>query len=198
MMNFEEISAEKSRLRSDLRRRRRELPQELRLLAAEKVAERVISLEQYRKSRCILAYMAAKGELDVSAIVENARADGKKVAFPLCIENRGLKLLVPHSPDSFIIGAYGIMEPDKQDSDEITVDELDFIIVPGVGFDAECGRLGQGGGYYDCLLECSSAFTCGVGYDFQLCGSLPLEPHDKSIDCVAFPCGVFFRAKEDR
>ncbi len=197
-MNSNDILCEKSSLRSSLRKKRRELPREERSAAAEKVAKRVIALEQYESSHCILAYMAAKGELDVSPIVENARANGKKIAFPLCIENRGLRLLVPHSPDSFVFGAYGIKEPDERDSDEISVAELDFIIVPGVGFDDECRRLGQGGGYYDCLLGKSSAFACGVGYDFQLCDKLPTEPHDRSIDCVVFPCGVYFGAKEDK
>ena len=121
-----------------------------------------------------------------------AKAAGKRIAFPLCIENGGLRLFVPNNgADSFVSGSYGILEPKPEDSTEVFAEDIDLIIVPAVAFTKECGRLGQGGGYYDRLLKKTGAFTVGVGYDFQLCESLPVEEHDMPLDCVALPGALF-------
>ena len=139
-----------------------------------------------------MAYMPAKNELDPMPLIECAKAAGKRIAFPLCIENGGLRLFVPNNgADSFVSGSYGILEPKPEDSTEVFAEDIDLIIVPAVAFTKECGRLGQGGGYYDRLLKKTGAFTVGVGYDFQLCESLPVEEHDIPLDCVALPGALF-------
>lgn len=135
---------------------------------------------------------AGKNELDPMPLIECAKAAGKRIAFPLCIENGGLRLFVPNNgADSFVSGSYGILEPKPEDSTEVFAEDIDLIIVPAVAFTKECGRLGQGGGYYDRLLKKTGAFTVGVGYDFQLCESLPVEEHDMPLDCVALPGALF-------
>ncbi len=177
----------KSNIRKALRKQRREQDVKLAYSASIEICKRVIGMPEYERADVILAYMCAKGEVDVSNIVKDAYSKGKRVAFPLCIENGGLRLLIPKTPESFTVGAYGIMEPAVDDSVEIEPSELDLIIVPAVAYTRECLRLGQGGGYYDRLLKKSSAFTVGVGYDFQLLESLPVEAHDIPLDCVALP-----------
>lgn len=177
----------KSKLRKILRKQRREQDAKLAHSASIEICDRVIGIPEYESSDVILAYMCAKGEVDVSKIVDDAISRGKRVAFPLCIANGGLRLLIPKTTESFTVGAYGIMEPAIDDSIEIEPSELDLIIVPAVAYTRECLRLGQGGGYYDRLLEKAAAFTVGVGYDFQLLESLPVEPHDIPLDCVALP-----------
>ena len=134
-------------------------------------------------------------EQDVGELVRVAVSSGKKAAFPLCIENGGLKLLIPESLDSFTVGAYGILEPDPDKSTEISPKELDLIIVPAVAYTECCARLGQGGGYYDRLLAKTDACSVGVGFDFQLLPSLPTESHDRPLDYVVLPSNVFKHAE---
>lgn len=177
----------KSNIRKALRKQRREQDAKLAHSASIEICDRVIGMPEYERADVILAYMCAKGEVDVSKIVDDAHSRGKHVAFPLCIADGGLRLLIPKTPESFTVGAYGIMEPAIDDSIEIESSRLDFIIVPAVAYTRECLRLGQGGGYYDRLLGKTSAFTVGVGYDFQLLDSLPVEAHDIPLDCVALP-----------
>ena len=188
--NFQDIAEQKRLLRKQLRAMRRALTREEVETASSAAAQRVIALPEFQKAELILSYMSAKNELDAAKINEAARAMGKRVAFPLCIENGGLRLLVPRSPDAFNTGSYGILEPDPERSDEVTPGELGLIIVPAVAFDEGRRRLGQGGGYYDRLLEKTQAVTVGVGYDFQLVESLPLEPHDRALDIVALPSAL--------
>lgn len=185
--NDASVAELKSNIRKALRKQRREQDVALAYSASIEICNRVIGMPEYERADVILAYMCAKGEVDVSNIVKDAYSKGKRVAFPFCIANVGLRLLIPKTPESFTVGAYGIMEPSVDDSVEIEPSRLDLVIVPAVAYTRECLRLGQGGGYYDRLLKKTSAFTVGVGYDFQLLESLPVAAHDVPLDCVALP-----------
>jgi 5-formyltetrahydrofolate cyclo-ligase len=44
--------------------------------------------------------------------------------------------------------------------------------------------LGRGKGFYDRLLSTCSCPTIGVVCDFQLVEEVPVEPHDRPLDCV--------------
>jgi 5-formyltetrahydrofolate cyclo-ligase len=48
-------------------------------------------------------------------------------------------------------------------------------------------RLGRGAGYYDRILEKVPGFTCGIAFDEQISGELPVEPHDVLVDCILTP-----------
>lgn len=185
----------KAEIRKKIRRMRREQDVTAAAEASALICKRVKALEEYKNAGVMLAYMAARGEVDVAEIVRDAVSSGKKAAFPLCVDNGGLRLLIPESPDSFVKGAYGILEPDLEKSNEIYPEELDLIIVPAVAYTECCSRLGQGGGYYDRLLTKTNACSIGVGFDFQLLPFIPTEVHDKPLDYVVLPSCVFKRAK---
>ena len=190
-MDNEEIKALKAQIRKDVRAKRRMLGKEQIAESSGLVSKQVFALEAFENAELLLAYMPARNELDVGYITEKARELGKRAAFPLCIENGGLRLLVPDTPDCFVKGSYGILEPDVSRSREVEAAALDLIIVPAIAFTKDGNRLGQGGGYYDRLLKKTDAVTVGVGYDFQLFADLPVEPHDCRLDYVVTPSGVF-------
>lgn len=64
-------------------------------------------------------------------------------------------------------------------------DDFDVIIVPLLGFDAACLRLGRGAGWYDRFLARQpQAIKIGVGFDVQRVDAVPMEPHDIPLDAV--------------
>ena len=73
---------------------------------------------------------------------------------------------------------------------QIAVDQLDLLIVPGVGFTVKGDRLGRGGGFYDRILTSSSVSSVALCYDFQVITELPLEVHDARVDLVLFYKGL--------
>lgn len=182
-----DISEKKAELRKRIRALRRDLTEAERKYAAEKVAERLLMLEPVINAKYLLAYMPMKYELDVLPAVKALDKLGKKAAFPLCTDNRGLRLLIPKKENGFVTGAYGILEPDPDGSEEITVRDLDVIILPAIGFDRNLNRLGQGGGYYDRLLSTAQCFKVAVGFDCQLVDSIPVEQTDMPTDAVITP-----------
>ena len=82
------------------------------------------------------------------------------------------------------VGSYGILEP--QSGEPCDASEIDVMIVPGVAFGRDGARLGRGKGFYDRYLARKGfrAESVGVCLDFQLFDTLPMEPHDRVMDCV--------------
>ena len=183
------ISEEKAKLRSEVRQGRRSMTDEVRRASALAVADGVMRLPVFEEGGpgTVLAYMPMKSELDILPAVAMLKSRGVRVAFPLCIENGGLRLFIPAEENGFVTGAYGIMEPDVSSALEIFPRDLTAVLLPAVGFDRSFARLGQGGGYYDRLLARTSCFTVAVGFDCQLVGRVPTEPTDMRVDAVVTP-----------
>ena len=85
--------------------------------------------------------------------------------------------------------------------DTLMFNKLKFILkvstllpCEGVAFDSKCGRVGHGKGYYDCCIDRVSKgnlnngrtvpVLIGVAFDEQIIDSVPIDPHDKILDCV--------------
>ena len=94
------------------------------------------------------------------------------------------------TPDTALIpGPFGAMIPES--GDWVTPDTL---IVPLVGFDAACNRLGYGGGFYDRTLARLAASSpvraIGLAFAAQELPPLPLEPTDIALDAIVTETGV--------
>ena len=70
-----------------------------------------------------------------------------------------------------------------------------LFLVPGVAFDAACGRLGYGKGYYDGLLGRIKAHvpTIGLAYDVQMVPSVPMSSTDVRLGTVFTESAAFSR-----
>ena len=68
--------------------------------------------------------------------------------------------------------------------DAVDASCLELIIVPAVALDGKRNRLGRGKGFYDRLLSTTDCPTIGVVCDFQLVEEVPVESHDRPLDCV--------------
>ena len=74
----------------------------------------------------------------------------------------------------------------------MTPESFDLVIVPGVAFDRQGGRLGYGKGYYDRFLDQSHAFRLALAFDFQLLETVPTEIHDVPMDGILTENGFYF------
>ena len=86
---------------------------------------------------------------------------------------------------SFKINKFGIPEPDVNIEQAKSPEELDMIIMPTLGFDPYCSRLGMGSGCYDRTLgNKKNTFLLGVAYQFQCVDFLNSAPWDVPLDAV--------------
>jgi 5-formyltetrahydrofolate cyclo-ligase len=68
----------------------------------------------------------------------------------------------------------------------VAPEAIDWVLVPGVAFDPQGGRLGYGGGYYDRLLPLLPSMTRRVAgaFELQVVERVPAAPHDLRVDAV--------------
>ena len=101
--------------------------------------------------------------------------------------------------DNWPTNKWGIPEPPPSNTNIATPGDIDLLIVPGLAFDCNLHRLGQGKGYYDRFIakmkrgekdtDKKKLLLVGVCLDEQFLEeeSIPISDHDFIMDMVLTP-----------
>ncbi len=151
----------------------------------EQIFTKLLSLDEYQRSRTILAYVSKGLEVSTHKIIEDAWGKNKRVAVPRCdVGHVRMNFYYIDSEDDLEKGYFGIYEPIESKSDMIKDFSESLCIVPGLAFDEKGYRLGFGKGYYDRFLSWFKGFTVGICYSNCVMSRLPTEKYDKSVDIL--------------
>ena len=176
---------EKKEARREIRRRINALTPEERRAKSQAVRERVQSLPEMAQAACIMAFISMPDELDMRPILSDMLDAGKRVYLPRTfLEERRMAPVRLTSLDALREGAYGILEPDSDETCDVA--EVDLIIVPARGFDRAGNRLGRGAGFYDRFMAQpgSRAVRCGVAFACQILPDVPHDTHDLPVSIL--------------
>ena len=135
----------------------------------------------------VALYRAMGSELDTDALAVALEAAGRRLCLPVVLERA--------SP--MIFRAWSLGDPLELDVAGCPAPLLlaevvdpDLIVTPLRAFDAEGGRLGQGGGYYDRTFAARPGVArVGLAYAGQVVDRLDLDPHDVRLDGVLTETG---------
>jgi 5-formyltetrahydrofolate cyclo-ligase len=176
------VNAVKRLLRARMRAARRSLPAEQRIRESAAAAACCdILLGQGNPA----SYVAMADEIDLGDLHARRWADSRPVLLPRVIGEGRLSWHAVLDAESLVVGSYGIREPDPNRWPAIELPHGTTILVPGLAFTRDGHRLGQGGGFYDRLLEGRPDLrTIGVGFACQLVEEIPSAPHDRRLDCL--------------
>lgn len=149
------------------------------------------TLPEWEKIRSVLLYAPIGKEPSFLKLLEIGST--RRFFFPK-IHHQKLDLYEWSAHANWIVGSYGIREPDPKKWRLASLAEIDLILVPGLAFDAQGGRLGRGAGFYDRLLgdiQCH-ALKVGVAWEWQIVPKVPCEIHDVKMDIVITPSKIYF------
>lgn len=184
------LSDKKKTLRSTLRKLRAAVSD--RHERSRRACVRILEMPAWKTARAVLVYVNFRSEIETDLLIEALlAAPEKRCIVPYCLPDGGLELVEIRSREELEPGAYGIPEPKaavRQHPERIVLpQELDLAVLPGVGFDLQGRRLGQGGGFYDRLLPKlrKETPTVGIAFECQLTEVLPSEPHDLGVKFIA-------------
>lgn len=153
-----------------------------------KVQKKLFSLAAFKKARVVCFYVSLPYEVDTTAMIDEALEKGKRVLVPRADrKNKRLSLYEIHDRRGDLEkGSYGILEPRLGCKAFKSLETMDCLIVPGIGFDKKNNRLGNGAGYYDRFLKKIGAevFKIGLAFSFQMVSKIPTEDHDVKMDVV--------------
>ena len=163
-------------------------------VGAERAAERILKLEEYRSARVV----KVSPDSPQRFIRYRCLLDGKILIMPTPRLREGFLLLDPskiprrsYERASTIRGAFTFGEKISPES----LPRVDLIVMGSVAVTEDGLRLGKGGGYgeleYAILLEFgkidrSVPIATNV-HDLQILNDLPRDPHDLTLDIIATP-----------
>lgn len=178
------ISEQKSMIRRALLTKRRALEKSQTHQKSMQICENIRKMQEFKAAPVIYGYIPVRGEVDVLPLIEEGFRQKKRIALPRCLDRQGhMAFFEIQSFEDLVPGTFQIPEP-REGLRHLEVSE-GLMLVPGVGFDMQCGRLGYGGGYYDRFI---GAVPCvsyiAPAYGLQLVDILPVEEHDARVDVI--------------
>ena len=156
----------------------------------------IVGTSAYRRSDAVMAYMSFGSELQTDEFVRRVLDQGKVLLLPRVDRREGLLEVyrVRDPVRDLRVGSWGIREPRPDRCERVEPHVIDFVLVPGLAFDARGGRLGYGGGFYDKLLAdglSPGSWLVAGAFEGQMVEKVPTDEHDVRMDVVVTENGHY-------
>ena len=148
-------------------------------------------------------YLALGNEVRVDAVLAMARQKMCKTYVPIVQADH--QMVFAHIDDDIALvkNKFGILEPELGTTECIPAGCLDLVLVPLVGFDEHCQRMGMGGGFYDRAFAANKdspertkkPLLIGVAYNIQQTPSVLPDWWDVPLDIIVTETQVIRRAE---
>lgn len=177
--------ASKSTIRAQVSAARQRLGASHRVASAQAIASRLTALAEYQQARCIGLYAATPDEVATELICDHALRARKQVCYPRVCNpaEQQMDFFAVRSRAELVPGHHDIREP-QPGCDPVSPHDIDCLCVPGVAFDRDGHRLGQGAGYYDRWLAGYTGARIGLAYECQIVDELPTDSQDQHVQYV--------------
>lgn len=147
------------------------------------ITRRLVRLPEFLAARRLFAYCSVGREVDTRQILALAAQAGKTVALPVVLGDGLMEYALFQDFEKLRDGALHIPEPGPE-APRLQPAAGDLVLVPGLCFDGERYRMGQGGGYYDRLLERCPSLSVGLARERLMPPHVPREAHDRPVDIL--------------
>ena len=174
--------------RAELLKARLELAPEVRRQLGRRVLECLIDNFREPCSGTVGLYFPFRGEINLTPFVEQVRAWGGSTSLPVVVaKGQPLEFREWKPGEALQKGALGI--PFPAHGARVGPQTL---VIPLLGFDAACFRLGYGAGYYDYTLQAAlmRPMAIGVGFELARLDTVYPQPHDVPMDFIVTERGL--------
>lgn len=173
---------DKQTLRKEIREKKRAMTEAQIVEKSEKLGQLFVASEAYQQAKTIYGYLPYNQEVRTVAMLQQALADGKRVAVPKCYGDE-MRFIYLDDLSQVEKGYCGIPEPIADGP--VAEDKTALVLMPGLAFSKEGLRMGYGGGFYDKFLASEPEHpTLALCYDFQMVEHIPTEEYDIPVDTV--------------
>ncbi len=181
--NAKKLKKEKLRLRDAL-------CVELQQQYSCSITEQLLQMDLLLQAATVFVYVDFRSEVKTRSLIQQMQGLGIKVIVPVTLlrERDLLPVQITSLKDDLSPGYASILEPVEaiRDTNCVSPESIDIIILPGSVFDECGGRMGYGGGFYDRFVsqKAPQAHRIGICYELQLVTKAPLQDHDERMDMI--------------
>jgi len=130
----------------------------------KKIETRLRSVLEECPAAILGVYWPFQAEFDPRPLIDWLICRGSVVALPVVVDKKGpLEYRAWRPGEKLVDGVWNIPVPERRD---IVIPQA--VLAPLVGFDRQCFRLGNGGGYFDRTLAAASPRPLALGVGFEL------------------------------
>jgi 5-formyltetrahydrofolate cyclo-ligase len=151
------------------------------------------ALPEFERAAVVAMYVGVGAEVATGRLLGRALERGSTVCVPWR-DGNDLYLARLLSPDELVPVSFGLLEPPRELALTRLVSpaDADLMLIPGVAFDRNGGRLGHGKGFYDRLLERAGAgpLRVALAFECQLVETVPMMTGDERMDLIVTENGV--------
>ena len=169
------------------------MTQQQQSIAEQALYQRLVPQDWLQTASDIGFYWPADSEISPLATLNWCLKNSKNCYLPIVSdghdETSPALLFQPYQTSTSLnFNRFNIPEPSLKRTSAVEAAQLDVIIVPLVGFNRACFRLGMGGGYYDRVLSKANSgqvqpLLIGVGHSCQEC-QFPVQGWDVAMDFI--------------
>lgn len=181
----------KAALRKDVLARRDALPPEEHACLSRVIVEKILQWPALVAAQRLLLYVNFRSEIRTDELIAELLKQGKHVVLPKVERNPSRLGMyeIKAFPQDLAPGPWGILEPVPERCREVSLEEIDFILAPGVAFDLQGRRLGYGGGFYDGIMATLQARLApeqilAAAFDFQIVPEVPAKKKDIPVPYI--------------
>lgn len=185
---------QKEKLREKLLKQRESISEPEFYGASADIIEKLKEQDEFKRAGTIHCYvsMNKRREVETRELIKEMLSKGRQVAVPVTNFEKGtLDHVKITSYQDLEMNKWGVLEPN--DGNGISPDEVDLVIVPMVGADEACNRIGYGEGFYDRFLKEVACPTIGLIFDQNIVENIPTEDFDIPLDKIISELRIIHR-----
>lgn len=182
----------KEELRKQLLEQRESIPEAEFYGASADIIEELKEQKEYQNAGTIHCYvsMNERREVETRVLIKEMIVKERDVIVPVTdFESGTLTHIRLKSFSDLEENRWGVLEPRK--GEEVSPEEIDLVVVPMVGGDEQCNRIGYGKGFYDRFLKDVNCPKIGLSFDTTIVKKLPTENFDVALDKIITEKRIF-------
>lgn len=180
-----DIRQQKEKLRENLLNQRESIPEPEFYGASAEIIEQLKEQNEFQGANTIHCYVSMNNrrEVETRELIKEMLNKGRQVVVPITnFENVSLTHVELTSYGDLKVNKWGVLEPQKRR--EISPEKIDLVVVPMVGADMDCNRIGYGKGFYDRFLKEVECPKIGLIFDQNIVEKIPTEDFDIPLDKI--------------
>ena len=180
------MTLDRQTLRYELRQKRKQLTNTQQSDAAHDVLNQFLDALSPTPHSHLALYLTNDGEISPAEICQWCWSNNMNVFLPV-LNGQALIFARYTQTSQWQENRFGILEP--IDSTPLSGEQMDYVLMPLVGFDKKGDRLGMGGGFYDRTFEHKARRTTliGLAHDCQEVEELPTASWDVPLAGILTP-----------
>jgi 5-formyltetrahydrofolate cyclo-ligase len=180
-----DTNQQKEELRNKLLEQRAALSTPEYFGASADIIEKLKEQDQFREAQTIHCYvsMNSRREVETQELIIEMLSKNKRMVVPITNFDSGtLTHIELDKFEDLETNKWGVLEP--REGERVPVHEIDIVIVPMVGGDEQCNRIGYGKGFYDRFLTDVDCPKIGLIFEQNIVPQIPTEEFDIALDSI--------------